>query len=150
MSENVIGIDTIRQALPHRYPFLLVDRVLSYEKDKRITAIKNVSVSEPYFTGHFPAYPVMPGVLIVEALAQACGVLMFLSSGLDALPEDGYTLLTGVDSCRFRRIVQPGDQLVLHAELQRRMRSLSRFSVRAEVDGDIACDAILTSVRQDG
>lgn len=143
------GMKLIRRALPHRYPFLMLDGILEVEADKRIVALKNVSAGEPHFVGHFPQYPVMPGVLILEALAQAGGVLMFVSSGLDVPPADGYTMLTGVDSCRFRRVVSPGDQLILRVELQRKMRHLTRFAARAEVGGETACEAVLTSFYTD-
>jgi len=138
------------RALPHRHPFLLIDRVLELEKDRRIVALKNVTVAEPHFAGHFPAYPVMPGVLMVEALAQACGVLMFLSSGLEEMPADDYMMLVGVDACRIRRVVSPGDQLHLHGELKRQKRNITRFATRAEVDGVVVCEAELVCAHQRG
>lgn len=143
-------IQRIMRALPHRHPFLLVDRVLEFEKDERIVALKNVTINEPQFAGHFPDYPVMPGVLLLEAMAQACGVLMFLSSGLEEMPPNDYMLLVGVDSCRFRRIVSPGDQLRLHGAMGRRKRNITRFATRAEVDGVVACEAELVCAHQRG
>lgn len=140
MSE--LGAELIMKALPHRHPFLLVDRVLDYEAGKSITARKNVAVSEPFFAGHFPDMPVMPGVLILEALAQTCGVLSYLSK-----EAGGYFLLTGLDGCRFRRVVRPGDTLVLRCELEKRVRDLFRFAARAEVDGAVACEAKILAAR---
>ena len=127
---------------------LMVDKIIEIVADKHIIALKNVSFAEPHFSGHFPQQPVMPGVLMLEALAQASGVLMFVSSGLTEAPS-GYTMLTGVDSCRFRRVVLPGDQLMLHIQLQRKRHKLTRFAARAEVNGEIACEAILTSFHSD-
>ncbi|MDB4451282.1 3-hydroxyacyl-ACP dehydratase FabZ, partial [Pseudomonadales bacterium] len=123
--------------LPHRYPFLLVDRVVELELGKRITALKNVSVNEPFFTGHFPELPIMPGVLIIEALAQAAGILGFKT--VDKKPADGSIyLFVGADKMRFKRPVVPGDQLHLHAEILAEKRGIWKFSCRAEVDGQLA------------
>ena len=138
------GARLIMRALPHRHPFLLVDKVLEYESGKWIKALKNVTISEPFFEGHFPGLPVMPGVLILESLAQACGVLSYLSRGES---EDGYFLLTGLDNCRFRRIVRPGDSLILHCTLERRIKDLFRFSCRAEADGETVCEARILAAR---
>ena len=139
----------IARALPHRYPFLLIDRVVSAEPGVGIVAIKNVSVNEPQFTGHFPRHAVMPGVLMVEALAQACGILMYLSANDEerANLKDDYIVLAGIDSCRFRRVVTPGDTLVLHANIKQRKARLVKFLARAEVEGKTACEAELTSAR---
>lgn len=142
-AENQLGAELIMRALPHRHPFLLVDRVLSYEVGKSIVAQKNVSISEPCFEGHFPEAPVMPGVLILESLAQTCGVLSYLSRGA----ADGCFLLTGLDNCRFRRIVRPGDVLILHCALQRQIRDIFRFEGRAEVDGVVVCEARILAAR---
>lgn len=141
-------IQEILNLLPHRYPFLLVDRVLQYEKDKSLTALKNVTATEPYFQGHFPERPVMPGVLIVEALAQAAGLLTFRSMGG---PPDAKTLfyLAGVDKARFKRPVCPGDQLVLEVNLLKQRRRLWRFSAIARVDDEVACSAEITCVPAD-
>jgi 3-hydroxyacyl-[acyl-carrier-protein] dehydratase len=126
--------------LPHRYPFLLVDRVTEYEIGKRVRALKNVSVNEPFFPGHFPNYPVMPGVLIIEALAQASGVLVHLSN--DYAP-DAHPLyfLVKVDKAKFSKIVLPGDQLVLDVELKRMIRNMAIFHGRASVAGQPVAEA---------
>ena len=137
-------ISFILNALPHRYPFLLVDRVLDYTADKTITALKNVTVSEPYFQGHFPGHPVMPGVLQTEALAQTCGLLMLLSAGVEKLPDGHYIYFAGMDDVRFRRPVVPGDQLFLSAEWTRKARHISRFAARATVAEQTVCEAVLT------
>src|SRR5699024_7022431 len=135
-------IQEILNLLPHRYPFLLVDRVLQYEKDKSITALKNVTATEPYFQGHFPDRPVMPGVLIVEAMAQAAGLLTFRSMG--GAPEDALFYLAGVDKARFKRPVCPGDQLILEVTLLKQRHRLWRFSAVARVDDEVACSAEIT------
>lgn len=149
MSEENNDIGLILRALPHRHPFLLVDRVLEYEVGKSIVARKNVSISEPFFEGHFPENPVMPGVLILEALAQACGVLSYLSKEKED-GADGYFLLTGLDNCRFRSVVRPGDTLTLRCTLERRIRNIFRFDARAEVDGAVACEARILAARAAG
>ena len=132
-----MDIKEIREYLPHRYPFLLVDRVVELELGKRITALKNVSVNEPFFTGHFPELPIMPGVLIIEALAQAAGILGFKT--VDKKPADGSIyLFVGADKMRFKRPVVPGDQLHLHAEILAEKRGIWKFNCRAEVDGQLA------------
>ena len=141
---KVRGAQLILQALPHRHPFLLVDRVLACEPGKSIVARKNVTISEPFFEGHFPGEPVMPGVLILEALAQTCGVLSHLSR--DG-PEEDYFLLTGLDNCRFRRVVRPGDTLTLSCALERRIRDVFRFDARAEVDEVVVCEARILAAR---
>ena len=141
----ILGIDDIMRALPHRYPFLMVDKVLELEKDKSITATKMVTATEPHFQGHFPDMPIMPGVLIVESLAQTCALLAILSADLKEAPKDAMFLLTGLEGCRFRRLVKPGDCLFLHAKLKKQMRQFMRFETRAEVDGELACELILTS-----
>lgn len=116
-------IQEILEHLPHRYPMLLVDRVLEYEPNKRILAVKNVSINEPFFAGHFPHYPVMPGVLIVEALAQASAVLLFRSLGTKPDDQSIYYLV-GIDDARFKRPVVPGDQLLLEVSIDRMSRGL--------------------------
>ena len=130
-----LDINAILRQLPHRYPFLLVDRVLECRKGESIRALKNVTYNEPFFPGHFPQRPVMPGVLIVEAMAQAAGVLAFVTA--EVLPDD-QTLFyfVGIDKARFRRPVEPGDQLVLTATLERQMRGIWKFSATALV-GDV-------------
>ena len=144
--DNWNDADLILRALPHRHPFLLVDKVLEYEAGRSIVARKNVSISEPFFEGHFPDKPVMPGVLIIESLAQTCGVLFFLTRG----ETREYFYLVGVEKCRFRRMVRPGDVLTLHCTLERQVRDLYRFAARAEVDGAVACEAQLLAVRPSG
>ncbi len=132
----------ILRHLPHRFPMLLVDRVLEVEKRKRIVAIKNVSMNEPFFVGHFPHYPVMPGVLIIEALAQAAAILTFVT--LETLPdENSLSYFAGIDRARFKRPVMPGDQLRLEAELTRELRGIGKYDVRALVDGNVVAEAEL-------
>lgn len=138
----VLDIRAILEHLPHRYPFLLVDRVVELEKGKRIAAIKNVTINEPYFVGHFPVAPVMPGVLIIEALAQAAGILSFQTAGRKSDPNSLYYFV-GIDDARFKRPVTPGDQLRLEVELVRSARNIFKYSARATVDGALACEAVL-------
>ena len=135
-------IGEIKEYLPHRYPFLLVDRVLELEPDKRIVAIKNVTINEPFFQGHFPHYPVMPGVLIVEAMAQAAAILSFKSLGTKR-DENTVVYLAGVDGARFKRPVVPGDTLILEAEKLLEKRGLIKYAVRAKVGDQLACKAEL-------
>jgi 3-hydroxyacyl-[acyl-carrier-protein] dehydratase len=143
MTDNeskILDIDAILERLPHRYPFLLVDRVLSVEPGKSIVALKNVSANEGYFVGHFPGHPVMPGVLVVEALAQAGGVLAWETSS----ESDIWILyLVGLDNVRFKQIVRPGDQLLLKVNLVHRRRNLWKYEARAEVDGNLVAEADL-------
>ena len=125
--------DVLRQ-LPHRYPFLLVDRVLEYHPGKSIRALKNVTYNEPYFIGHFPHRPVMPGVMIIEALAQAAGILAFRT--VDVVPDENTRFyFAGIDKARFRKPVEPGDQLILKATLERQVRGIWKFATSAHVDG---------------
>jgi 3-hydroxyacyl-[acyl-carrier-protein] dehydratase len=138
-----MDIHKILKKLPHRYPFLLVDRVLSIDKGKSIRALKNVTINEPFFEGHFPHRPVMPGVLMLEALAQAAALLSF--DALDAQPTDDMVYyFAGIEAARFKRPVEPGDQLILEAELLRMKAGIFKFRVRALVDGDLAVEAELT------
>ena len=132
----------IMRYLPHRYPFLLVDRITELVENKSIRGIKNVTMNEPFFEGHFPGYPVMPAVLVIEALAQIASILAWKMSGRD--PGDGALIFfAGIDDARFRRQVRPGDQLVLEADVQKLVRGVGRFSVRAKVDGEIVAEAVL-------
>jgi 3-hydroxyacyl-[acyl-carrier-protein] dehydratase len=137
-----MDIHEILKRLPHRFPFLLVDRVLELDKGKRIKALKNVTMNEPYFVGHFPHRPVMPGVMILEALAQAAAILAFDNVGV--FPDDKTVFyFAGIDAARFKRPVEPGDQLILHATLDRMKAGIVKFSAQATVDGAIAAEAEL-------
>jgi 3-hydroxyacyl-[acyl-carrier-protein] dehydratase len=137
-----MDIQRILRKLPHRYPILLVDRVLEIEKGVRIKALKNVTINEPYFVGHFPARPVMPGVLMLEALAQAAAILSFES--VDAEPgEDTVVYFAGIDNARFKRPVGPGDQLILEAAIDRVKSGIYRYKTKASVDGHVVCEADL-------
>ena len=139
----------IERLLPHRYPFLLVDRVVEFQKDKRVLAYKNVTCNEPFFTGHFPGHPVMPGGLVIEALAQAGGLLTQLSR--DPGAGDGQTFyLVKVDNAKFSRMVVPGDRLELDVELRRRIRNMAQYVGIARVDGEqVACAEILCAAARD-
>ncbi len=143
MSTEKINLDIhkILTLLPHRYPILLVDRVLELEPHKSIKALKNVSINEPYFMGHFPQRPVMPGVLILEALAQTAALLTFAEEPHDA--ETTLYYFVGIDGARFKRVVEPGDQLILNVAFERYMRGIWKFKARAEVDGVTAAEAEL-------
>jgi 3-hydroxyacyl-[acyl-carrier-protein] dehydratase len=134
MTEAVqLDIQAILERLPHRYPFLLVDRVLECLPGKHIRALKNVSVNEPFFPGHFPRHPVMPGVLIIEALAQAAGILCFVTANV--IPDDSTRFyFVGIDKARFRKPVVPGDKLLLTAQVERSLRGIWRFSTTALVE----------------
>ncbi len=135
-------IDEILKYLPHRYPFLLIDRVLSFESGSRIVALKNVTINEPFFVGHFPYHPVMPGVLVVEALAQAAAILTFRTK--NELPDDkSVYYFVGIDSARFKRPVVPGDQLELHVSIAREVRGLWKFKGEARVGTALAAEAEL-------
>ena len=139
---TVFDINQIQKLLPHRYPFLLVDRVVAFEKGKSIRAFKNVSFNEPYFTGHFPQKPIMPGVLILEALAQAAGILAF--GTLDSEADDNSVYyLVGIDGARFKRPVEPGDQLTLEVEMVRQMRNIYKFNAVARVGDEMVAEAEL-------
>jgi 3-hydroxyacyl-[acyl-carrier-protein] dehydratase len=148
MSAGEMDINEIQQYLPHRYPFLLVDRVLSVEPGKSIRGLKNVSINEPFFAGHFPGYPVMPGVLLIEALAQLSSILARVTTNTRA---DGNTLIffAGIDNARFRRQVVPGDALMLESSVVRIIRGVGKFSVRALVGDEVACEAELLAALRD-
>ena len=137
-----MDIHQILQRLPHRYPFLLVDRVLEIEKDVRIHALKNVTINEPFFTGHFPHRPVMPGVLILEAMAQASALLSFASMDLDP-GDDTVVYFAGIDAARFKRPVEPGDQLMIEATILRHKAGIYKYSAKATVAGELAAEAQL-------
>ena len=139
---GTMNVEQIRNYLPHRYPFLLVDRVVEYEVGKSLTAIKNVTVNEPWVNGHFPHQPIMPGVLIIEALAQATGLLGFRTMGEEPQTDTLY-LLVAVDNARFKQAVVPGDQLVMQVELDKRKGIMWVFKAEARVDGKLAVSAEL-------
>lgn len=140
-------IQQVMEYLPHRYPFLLIDRVTECIAGEKLTALKNVSFNEPYFQGHFPNQPIMPGVLILEALAQATGLLSFSTMGEDH--QDKLYMLVGIDKARFRGQVVPGDQLILTVTLKRIMRGIWMYEGQASVDGAIVAEARLMCSAQD-
>lgn len=135
-----LDIHQILEHLPHRYPFLLIDRVTEVKPGESLTGYKNVTFNEPYFTGHFPQRPVMPGVLILEALAQATGILAFRT--VDKIPdENSLYYFVGIDKARFKQPVEPGDQLILHVEFVKEKRGIWKFLAKASVDGKEVCSA---------
>jgi len=141
-----VNIDKIMELLPHRYPFLLIDRILTMEMDKSIETLKNVTINEPFFPGHYPHHPVMPGVLILEAMAQASALLSFSSMKDKPTDNPNEKLLyyfVGIDGARFRRPVIPGDQLIIKSSLLRNVRGIVKFKATAEVDGQMAAEAEL-------
>ena len=140
---SVMDIHQILKRLPHRYPILLVDRVLELEPHQRIRALKNVSINEPFFAGHFPHRPVMPGVLMLEALAQAAALLAFESAGARRSRHDSVVYFVGIDGARFKRPVEPGDQLILEASIDRMKAGIYKFKTRASVDGETVVEADL-------
>src|SRR5271155_596457 len=139
-TKQVLEITDVMAILPHRFPFLLIDRVIERSRMKRIVAIKNVTINEPFFTGHFPGYPIMPGVLVVEAMAQAGGLLL-----LPEIPDRDKKLMvfTGIERAKFRRPVAPGDQLRLEVEVMNWRVSAARLEGKAFVDGKLACEAVI-------
>ena len=138
-----VDVTRIQELLPHRYPFLLVDRVLELEPNQRILAVKNVSINEPFFQGHFPGHPVMPGVLVLEALAQAGGLLTQLSAAAAGAVngEEKLFYLVKIDNARFSRMVVPGDQLMLEVRLKRMIRNMAMYECTASVDGKTVASA---------
>lgn len=139
---NELNIKSIMDYLPHRYPFLLVDKVISYESGKSIEGIKNVTANEPFFQGHFPNLPIMPGVLIIEALAQISGLLLFLTT--DTKPtDDNWCFFAGIDKARFKNVVRPGDQLLMHSEVIRNRLDIWMLNAQAKVNGALACSVEL-------
>ncbi|NVK22759.1 MAG: 3-hydroxyacyl-ACP dehydratase FabZ [Kangiellaceae bacterium] len=145
---NSMDIYEVMQHLPHRYPFLLIDRVIDYVPGETLTAIKNVTVNEPFFPGHFPHRPVFPGVLMLEALAQATGILSFKTT--EELPdENSLYYFAGIDNARFKKPVEPGDQLVMKVTLLKRKRNLWRFQAEARVDGKVVCSAELMCAKSE-
>ena len=142
MTAPVLDIHKILAKLPHRYPILLVDRVLEIEKGVRIKAVKNVTINEPFFMGHFPHRPVMPGVLMLEALAQAAAILSFETAG-EVPDQNTVYYFAGIDGARFKRPVEPGDRLVMDVELLRAKAGIYKYAARATVDGELAVEAEL-------
>jgi 3-hydroxyacyl-[acyl-carrier-protein] dehydratase len=141
-----LDIKQILERLPHRFPFLLVDRVIEVELGKRIVALKNVTINEPFFPGHFPHHPVMPGVLIVEAMAQAAGILGLVSDDTgSSTPRKTVIYLAGIDEARFKRPVVPGDQLILTATIERTLRGIQKVAAQAHVGGELAAEARMMS-----
>lgn len=145
---NNMDIHQILQHLPQRYPFLLIDRVLECKLNESLTAIKNVSINEPFFQGHFPNRPVMPGVLILEAMAQATGVLAFKSRAAHPDSRSLYYLV-GIDSARFKQPVEPGDQLLIEVKLLRTVHGIWKYAATASVEGKLAASAEIMCVRRD-
>jgi 3-hydroxyacyl-[acyl-carrier-protein] dehydratase len=139
---NSLDINQIKEYLPHRYPLLLVDRVLSWESGKNIIAIKNVTINEEFFNGHFPNKPVMPGVMTIEALAQTSALLAFLTMGQKP-DENAVVYFLGIDNARFKRPVEPGDQLRMQVEILRQSRGIWKFQARATVEDQLAVEAEL-------
>ncbi len=135
-----LAISKILETMPHRYPFLLIDRIIEYVPFESIKALKNVSINEPFFQGHFPGHPIMPGVLILESMAQATGMLAFYSNRARSETGNVYYLV-GVDKARFKRPVTAGDQLILQARLKRQLRGIYRFEASAEVNGVVVASA---------
>ncbi len=136
----------IHHLIPHRYPFLLIDRITAFESMKTLTAIKNVSMNEPQFQGHFPDLPIMPGVLMIEGLAQACGALAILSNG--GREENEFFFFAGIDDVRFKRQVVPGDQLTYEVELLTFKRGIGKFQAVAKVDGQVAVEAVIMCAKR--
>ena len=139
---GAMDINAIMLTLPHRYPMLLIDRVLTCVPGERLRAVKNVTINEPFFPGHFPGFPVMPAVMVIEALAQAAAILGYRSTGTHS-HSDGLFFFTGIDNARFRRQVVPGDQLILEVEVLRIARGVGKFATRAKVGDEIAAEAEL-------
>lgn len=145
LANTSMDIHEILDHLPHRYPFVLIDRVISMELGKEITALKNVSVNEPFFPGHFPYHPVMPGVLIVEAMAQAAAILSFKTMG--AKPsDDSVYYFAGIDSARFKKPVSPGDQIILNVKIDRILKGIWKYTGTASVDGVIVAEASMMCI----
>ena len=141
-----MDIKEILQYLPHRYPFLLIDRMLEIEPGVRARGLKNVTMNEPFFPGHFPHHPVMPGVLIIEAMAQAAALLSFKSTGVK--PDDNSVVyFAGIDNARFKRPVVPGDQMIMEVTFEKTRRGLTRFKGVALVDGKVVCEATMMCAR---
>ncbi|MFT5704082.1 MAG: 3-hydroxyacyl-[acyl-carrier-protein] dehydratase [Shewanella sp.] len=149
MSEQLktMDIKEIISCLPHRYPFLLIDRVLDYTPGESLHAIKNVTINEPFFQGHFPVQPVMPGVLILEAMAQATGILAYKS--MEAAAEESLYYFAGIDKARFKRVVEPGDQLHFKVKMVKERRGIGVFTGIVTVDGEVVCSAEIMCARRE-
>jgi 3-hydroxyacyl-[acyl-carrier-protein] dehydratase len=146
---NTMDIKEILKYLPHRYPFLLIDRVLDYTPGESLHAIKNVTINEPFFQGHFPVQPVMPGVLILEAMAQATGLLAFKTMSDDVPPDNVLYYFAGIDNARFKRVVEPGDQVHFEVKLIKERRGIGVFVGEAKVDGELVCSAEIMCARRE-
>lgn len=143
-----MDVHEVLRHLPHRFPFVMIDRVLDFQPDKSLTAVKNVTINEPFFPGHFPSHPVMPGVLILEAMAQACAILSMKT--MEKLPQaDSVYYFLGIDKARFKRPVSPGDQLRIEVTIKRKMRGIWLFDTHASVDGEECCSAELMCTYKD-
>lgn len=140
---STININEIKELMPHRYPFIFVDRIINCEPGKSLTALKNVSANEAYFNGHFPQRPIMPGVIQLEALAQASGLLIYYTTNIRVDEKTNWYYFAGMDHVRFKRIVEPGDQLILNIELVNRKRDIWFFNAKASVNDELACSAEL-------
>lgn len=151
-ADTSMNINEILDHLPHRYPFVLIDRVISLDLNKEITVLKNVTVNEPFFPGHFPYLPVMPGVLIVEAMAQAAAVLSFKTMGIKPTQDSVY-YFAGIDKARFKKPVSPGDQLILNVKIDRILKGIWKYNGVATVDGEVVAEAsmmcILKNINKD-
>ena len=141
-SDTTMDIHEVLQYLPHRYPFLLIDKVLEYKEGETLTAVKNVTYNENYFTGHFPQRPVMPGVLILEAMAQATGILSFKTNNSKPSEKSLYYFV-GIDKARFKRPVEPGDQMILDVKILKKKGPMWKFEAKATVDGGVVASAEL-------
>lgn len=146
LQKNVIGVEEIQKLIPHRYPMLLVDRVLDYQPGKWLHGIKNVTINEPIFTGHFPELAIFPGVLILESLAQATGILGFKTT--EGRDEDEMYLFASIDNAKFKHPVVPGDTMHLHVEFIKERRNMWKFYGEAKVDGKVVCSADLMCARR--
>ena len=142
-----LDVKQVMELLPHRYPFLLIDRVVGHEVGESLSAIKNVTINEPFFEGHFPGQPIMPGVLVLEAMAQATGLLACLKMG--GAEDNRLYMLVGIDKARFRGQVVPGDQLQIEIRLKREMRGIGMFDCQALVDGEVVAEAEMMCSSQD-
>ncbi len=146
--ESTMSVQEIMQLLPHRYPFLLIDRVIDWAPNEYLVAVKNVTFNEPFFQGHFPVRPIMPGVLVTEAMAQATGVLAFRSNG-GGPKENALYMLVGLDDVTFRRMVEPGDQLTIRVEIKRMARGMGIFNCEAKVGDELAARATIKCVAKE-